>query len=441
MTPEEPPPRCVFLMLLICMGAGWFGGIFTASMALQMLSLAESRPEEVILMPFLLRHFSPEVLAGGVMVVASVAGGGIGSLWNLFAADRIGLKVSCAAAFATLGFASMLAAYPPTYLMGVLASSVGGNVLAPILPALLSCQFDDDGRTQRYVTYAYASSNGAFVLATAVAGVQSFWMGYVESAVVACVSLALLRAAWGQLRDSSDKAKSPSAHPALRSNDLRIVGFAILCVLGLTFRAVFAQFLGGSFMVFAREEVSALGGLRVPPQWFLTLNGLIDMILAAPVAGLYECKPALRFHLKLRLGFALIAFGFGILGFAAKLTSMAGVSPLVVAAATLLISLGELHFNPVMMATIPSEMPANMLGRFNGIYFVVSGVGDTAQGLGVSLYEAAGAEGFFMVLAALAMTGFIGLQLVAPGLDYCFSEAAGAERLPLAVKGPAAPNP
>uniref|UniRef100_A0A7S4PZP2 Major facilitator superfamily (MFS) profile domain-containing protein n=1 Tax=Alexandrium monilatum TaxID=311494 RepID=A0A7S4PZP2_9DINO len=438
MVGREPPPRCLVRLVLMGMGLGWYGGIGSACAVLQTLDLAKSRPEQVILMPFLLRHLSPEALTGVVLVGVSVSGGLLGSVCSM-CADRAGLKASCAISLTTLVFANMLVALVPTYLIGLLVAAVGNAALPPILNALFTCQFDDERRTETMVTYFYVSQNMSFVLATGVAGVQPFWAGYVENAVFSLSSLALLRAEWGHLKDVSDAVTNSSAPPGLGCSDARVVGFAILCVFGLMFEALFGQFLGGAFLVFAKEEVGPIGAFHVPPQWFLSLNGLIDLAIAPLITWVHGRMPAVRFHLKLRLGFVMMALGFGIMGATTRLASAGGVSPMIVAAATLLISVGELHYRPVMLAAIPAEMPPDMIGLFNSIYFIISGVGDVITGGGVPYYKAVGAEDFFAALVALATTGFVGLQLAAPGLEHRFRAAASCQSRPLAMAALAGP--
>uniref|UniRef100_A0A7S4Q9J3 Major facilitator superfamily (MFS) profile domain-containing protein n=1 Tax=Alexandrium monilatum TaxID=311494 RepID=A0A7S4Q9J3_9DINO len=444
MTGEEAPPRCAYFLLLVTLSMSWSGSIGTASMLLETLFLAETRSEEVILMPFLLRYCRPEVVSTalslvvtvvtsmGILIAMAVAGG-IGALWSLFA-NRIGMKVACALNFAFQVLANLSIAWRPLFVFGYLASEVLGGCVGPVYNALLTSQFDNERHTQKFMMYSVAVSNVAYVLATGVSGVQPFWMGFVENAVAAFVCVVVILMVWGELRDASDKVKSPGAKPALRRHDLRIGGFVLLSLCGLMFTAVTSHFGGGAFLVFADKDITPVAGRRVPPQWFLTLRGITQGVLAWPIAWFYDCMPSVRYHVKLRLGFVFVAISFAILGVAGKLTSGGSINVLVVVAATVFNSLGELHFVPAMAATIATELPADMVGLFNGLYQGISSGAGIITGIGLVYYKVAGTVTFFMTLASLATLGLICLQLAVPALDYCFSEATMGEQLPLAVK-------
>mmetsp|Transcript_159962 Transcript_159962/g.489326 ORF Transcript_159962/g.489326 Transcript_159962/m.489326 type:complete len:443 (-) Transcript_159962:8-1336(-) len=442
MAARESLPKVFYCFLPLCVALNWSVGIATASVVLQTLSLARDSPQRVLFMPQLLRHCSPETLAGGLVVVLSVSGGLLGSLVALWS-DRLGMKATVFSAVAVQSVGYLLVAFTPTYLIGMEVSSVGASAAFPVFMALFVRQFDDERQVQKMTTYFYSVSAFAVMLATLVAGLQPFWMGYLENVVLllACWVQMLLMSGMVRESDPLEKAGARLAIRSPRCNDNRVVGFAVLCIFTVIFSAVFLQFLGGAFMVFTMESLAPLFGFKVPPPWFLSLNGLLDFLLSGPVAWIYERAHGVRFHVKLRVAFILVSCACAILAFAAKLAPAGGVSPLVPTVCMVLVSLGELHYMPVMLATIASELPEHMTGFYTGLHFMVVGAGNIVAGAGVPFYKMVGAEGFFMVLLSVAATGALGLQVIAPCLERCFSEAGRCELEALIVKGSPATVP
>jgi len=429
-------------LLPLGMVANWCAGVAMASVVLQTLYLAKETPRAVLLMPQALRLLSPDALAGGLLVFLSLFGGLAGALAGLLA-DRRGLKSYCGASIALQAASSLLVAFTPTYLVGLLVFSAASGASSPLIMALFTCQFEDDRLTQRLTTYLYMAQNFAFLLANVAAGVQPYWAGWLECAVLLLASdLWLLRVSRG-LRGSSvrTKAANDAERPGVAPRgDSRVLAFAALCPFTLLFFAVFLQFLGGPFVVFAEEQLAPIHGRRVPPQWFLALNGLADLVLGAPLAWLFERACHVRFHHKFRLCFLLMTLACGILSLAARLRPAGGVNPLVPVAAMLLVSLGELSYNPVMLAAISTEMPPDRVGLFTGIHFFLGGAGSALAGVGVPCYRAMGPQKFFVLVCIAAAMGAAGLQVIVPCLDRWLDRAAVGELQALRPKRPAAPG-
>mmetsp|Transcript_104943 Transcript_104943/g.292286 ORF Transcript_104943/g.292286 Transcript_104943/m.292286 type:complete len:433 (+) Transcript_104943:97-1395(+) len=410
-------------------------GVLNSSLVLQLLDLADHSPERVLLMRWILSFASPAALSGASLGIVLFGGSVVGSVAGKLG-DQFGLTATCFAFVCLQIVGCLLTACTTTYILGMLVVSAGQNSAYPLFMAILTTQFEDPETTQNLTTLYYAISQVAFLTATTLAGVQRAWLSWLECAIASAIGLARLLPVAPSLRDVAAQPRTSQEQPAHKGGDLREHGFVVLCAFDLLFWAVFVQFLGGPFMVFAKQAVRPLGSFDIPAQWFLSLNGICDLCLAVPLAWAWGSLGGVPFHVKLRVGHIFMAAGCGVLSAASKL-SPRGVSPLAAATSILLISVGELHYNPVMLAAIATDMPANRVGLFTGIHFLLYGVGGLLAGAGVPLYHAIGPKVFFGVAAVASAGGAFGLHLTAPFLARCFEADSQAERLPLVGPVPA----
>mmetsp|Transcript_105776 Transcript_105776/g.329730 ORF Transcript_105776/g.329730 Transcript_105776/m.329730 type:complete len:447 (-) Transcript_105776:18-1358(-) len=432
----DPPPAAFFYLVPLGMAVNFTVGIDSSTIVLRALELSRDSPGAVLFMPQVLRLVGPSGLTGVLLAVRGVAGGIVGTLAGRLSDSR-GLKSCCFASVVFQIAANALVVFTPTYLIGLLISGLAGGVSMPLFMALFTSQFDGEMLTQKMTTYMYMAQNSAFVLATLFAGIQPCWAGYVEVIAFLLVTLLIAVSASATIRDSAGAKEGAQERPGARAHDIRVIAFAAMCPFTLLFWASFLMYLGGAFMVFLKEELQPLGNFQVPAQWFLTLNGFADLCMGVPLTMLYERAGVASFHLKFRFCFIALVVASGLLSLAARLAPHGGgVSPLTAAVAMMLVSFGEMNYNPVMLAAISTDFPPERVGMFTGIHYFLGSVGTALVGAGVPVYRAMGAGSFFLVYALAAVAGLVGLQAMVPCVDHCLGGPRKDELDPLRPKRP-----
>lgn len=423
--------RHVFIILLpLGITIYYAFGIVTASLVLQTLDLATNHPERVWLMPSLLRVASPHTVSGCLFSVVALCVGILGPIAGRWA-DRYGTKLPCQISALILCAGSLLTAWESMYLFGIALFTIGLGSLQAVFQALFNCQFEDH-LTPKFVTYLYSLGNAFTLAASVLAGIQPFWLSYVQCAGVSLIGFAVLSYFKSELEEVNEDPTERAA-PLTPMGRTRARGFGVLCVFTLLFFVIFTQFVGGAFLLFAKEHVRPLGKFHVPSQWFVGLNGLNDLIMAVPLVMIYN-RFGVKFYTKFSVTFALMMAACALVVASHLFSPIGGTSPVVAAACIVLISLAELHYNPVMLAAISTEMPQNMVGLFLGIHFLITGVGGTIAGAGVPIYDIVGPTNYFGAAFTVSAAGFVALQLARPFLRRSFDTESTSECCPLNLK-------
>lgn len=420
MLQEPRTPKVFYWLLPLGMANIFCVGIAVSSLVLHTIHLANKSPESVFLLPDLLQHFRPEVLAGAVLGIFSLGTGIVGPLAGKVS-DQVGAKISCYAFEVIQVIGAGLMAHTSMYLVGLVLLTVGSGASQPVFQALFSSQFEDEYMTQKHVTYLYAAQNVAFLVSTFLAGVQPYWLGYVQTAALGALGLLFFALAPVRFRDASPERAKMQAYPLSAPQSARAHAFGFLCIFSFLFFVVFLQFLGGPFMLFVKDSVGAWGTTTVPPQMFLSINGLTDLIMAGVLAGIYTkmTKPV-KFFDKLQFSFVWLMAASALVSLVSMRSPVGHVRPEFAAFAIVLVSIGELHYNPVMLAAISTEMPSSMSGFFTGIHYMIIGVGGSLAGLGVPMYQAVGPASYFGRLAVVSASGVLGLGLAKQYLQRTF---------------------
>jgi dipeptide/tripeptide permease len=418
---ERRTPSVFYWLLPLGMANIFCVGIAVSSLVLHTIQLAAKSPERVFLLPALLQHFSPEVLAGVVLGIFNFGTGIVGPLAGKVS-DQLGMKISCYAFEVMQVVGAGLMGHTSMYLLGLLLLTIGSGASQPVFQALFSSQFEDERMTQKHVTYLYAMQNLAFLVSTVLAGIQPFWLGYVQAAALGTMGLLFFSLAPVKFRDASPEHAKSQAYPLSARQSARARGFGFLCIFSFLFFVVFLQFLGGPFMLFVRDMVGAWGTTTVPPQMFLGLNGLTDLIMAGVLVRIYKMSKPVRFFDKLQYSFVWLMAASGLVSLISTRSPSGQVRPEFAALAIVFISIGELHYNPVMLAAISTEMPASLSGFFTGVHYMIIGVAGSLAGLGVPIYQALGPASYFGRLTVVAACGVLGLGLAKQHLQRTFQD-------------------
>lgn len=172
----------------------------------------------------------------------------------------------------------------------------------------------------------------------------------------------------------------------------RVYVIFFLFVGAALFWAGFEQ-AGSSLNLFARDYTNrTFFGWVMPAGWFQSVNSSV-IIVFAPIVGAVWVKLASRnlnpkTPIKFGIGLILMALGFLVMYFAAKLAVTDGkVSSIWLICAYFLHSIGELTLSPVGMSTTTKLAPKRFLGQLMGIWFVGASLGNLIAGLFASGIE------------------------------------------------------
>lgn len=170
----------------------------------------------------------------------------------------------------------------------------------------------------------------------------------------------------------------------------------------------------GVFAVYSDVRLDrSLGGWEIPAAWIQTLNPILVMALAGPVAWakLKAGPKAERLSTQMSLGVALSGIAFLIfLPFVAAPARSTPLLAMVLIAFTL--AIGELCIGPVGMAATSQFAPTTRRATFSALYFLTFAVGMAVSGKLSTWYNPhdPGAERlYFAITGGVTITVAIGL--------------------------------
>lgn len=418
------PPAVFFWLQPIGQANLFLQAVLISTLLLHTKDLAQDSARQVWLMPWLVSIVgSAGEVAGVCLGLHKLFTGIFGQIAGA-AADVFGMKMTTLVMAIAVMVGAVLTANTQLFLPGLMLATLGTGALQTTWQALFSSQFDDS--TQVYVSYAYALQNLMWFCATALAGIVSFSVLCLVGAVLMAIGVICFWCAPVTFKDTTSQQEVDEGPrpPLTASERRRVLAFVLLMLFSLLFLSLFPQFLGGPFLLFADESVGKLGPIKVQPEWYISLNGFIDMLIAILLAWVYTDKT--KFYTKLMISFVFLGLACGLVSIAAALWPGGGVSPLFPALSIVLVSFGELHHMPVIMAAIATEMPRRFLGLFTGIYFLIYGVGGFFGSVGVDQYRQLGTAGYFGWLAGAAGAGIVGFMLALPFFRRTFSSRSGS---------------
>ncbi len=192
----------------------------------------------------------------------------------------------------------------------------------------------------------------------------------------------------------------------------------VLFLGAIVFWSLFEQ--GGSTLtLFAERNVdreSELLGYAFPANWFQSLNPLL-IIALAPVFAWGWLKLGTRNphpEQKFIAGLVLVALGFGVLIFAARLAETGvRVSPTWLFATYVLHTLGELCLSPVGLSAMTRLAPARIASLTMGVWFLATSIGSYFGGRVASAYESFTLPQLFTAVTCFGAVAALMLSLMA----------------------------
>ena len=165
----------------------------------------------------------------------------------------------------------------------------------------------------------------------------------------------------------------------------RIIAICILTMFSIFFWMGFEQ-AGGSMNLFADKQTArSVGGFDVPASWFQSINPAGILLFAPVFATIWTAMNRSRFALpdpaKQSLGLITLGLSFILMDRAQVLADSSGlVSPLWLAGAYFLQTLGELMLSPVGLALTSRAAPARVAALLMGVWMLSSAAGNYLAG-------------------------------------------------------------
>jgi len=198
----------------------------------------------------------------------------------------------------------------------------------------------------------------------------------------------------------------------------RVIAICIVVCFSIVFWMGFEQ-AGGSMNLFADKQTErTLAGFEVPASWFQSINPFLILLLAPFFSMMWTAINRSRFSLpdtaKQGLGIIVLGLGFVVMFVAQTRADTIGpVSPLWLAAAYTLHTLGELMLSPVGLALTSRAAPARIAALLMGVWMFSSAAGNYLAGSLESLMNGTGIQPY-LFLTILSIGAGVVLLLLTP---------------------------
>jgi len=203
--------------------------------------------------------------------------------------------------------------------------------------------------------------------------------------------------------------KQEDAGPLTRSEWTRVIGICVVAFFSIFFWMGFEQ-AGGSMNLFADKQTArTLAGFEFPASWFQSVNPVLILLLAPVFSILWTAVNRSRFSLpdtaKQGLGIIVLGLGFVVMYVAQMRADALGpVSPLWLASAYALHTVGELMLSPVGLALTSRAAPARISALLMGVWLLSSSVGNKLAGSLESLMQGTGIQPYlFLTISSIGV--------------------------------------
>nr|WP_067463607.1 MFS transporter [Actinomadura macra] len=339
--------------------------------------------------------------AGVVMAVLG-AGSFAGQLVGGMLADRIGRRatltfatVGTGAAMLALGYAQGL----PAIVVAALLLGVLLDMYRPASQAMVADLISPAERPRAFGLLFWAVNLGwafAMVLGGTLAQQGFLWLFWIDALTCAAFGLLVWRAVPETRRRDAAGSAPGGFGRVLR--DRVMVTYVLITVV-----YTFVLMQGMTTMPLAMRE-EGLG-----PQAYglaIAANGVL-IIIVQPVVNAWLSR---RDHsLVMVAGFALVGVGYGLTAPASSLLAYTG--------AILVWTIGEIIAAAVLQAVVADLAPADLRGRYSGLYGMAWSAGFLLAPLGgTQLLEAGGPPALWLTCMALGLLAAAGQLALAPAI-------------------------
>jgi POT family proton-dependent oligopeptide transporter len=182
----------------------------------------------------------------------------------------------------------------------------------------------------------------------------------------------------------------------------RVVAICVVVMFSIVFWMGFEQ-AGGSMNLFADKQTErSLAGFEVPASWFQSINPALILLLAPFFSMMWTAINRSRFSLpdtaKQGLGIIVLGLGFVVMFVAqTRADTLGPVSPLWLASAYTLHTLGELMLSPVGLALTSRAAPARIAALLMGVWMFSSAAGNYLAGSLENLMNGTGIQPYLFL--------------------------------------------
>ena len=315
---------------------------------------------------------------------------------------------------------------------GLILLACGSGLLKPNVSTLVGNLYRDRPalRDQGFNIYYMGVNIGAFVSPLTVSWLRTHYgwsIAFMSAAVAMVFSLVTFIAFNRHVAEANVKveAGAAAAAAALDPADTRsrVITLVAIFIISLVFWLAFYQIFF-TFTLWARDSTQTTW----PPERFQTFEPmgviLLSPLLVAVWAWLQKRNAEPSTPVKMLLGVGLVAFAFGLLGYAGTLGGDTGrVSPVWLITANILIAVGEIALSPMGMSLVNRLSPPALSGLMMGGWFASLGFGGYLSGYVGGYWDTMPHSRFFFMVVAILIGVAVPLSLMTPQIKRTIARA------------------
>lgn len=380
--------------------------------------------------PMSVQQLSSQIygLYTGLVYLTPIAGGWL--------ADRhLGQRRTVVAGGVVMAIGEFVLMVPALFLVGLLLLIVGNGLFKPNISTQVGGLYPPgDPRRDRAFNVFYVGINVGAALAPVVCGTLGELYGWEWGFGAAGVGMlgGLVQYRLGQKYLAPDglmeRRAAPVAvahRPFTRSEWSRILALLALCLLNVSFWAVYEQ-QGNTLALWAdansdRHLFAFLGiGWEMPATWFQSVNSVF-IAAFTPFLNLYWIHQARAGTepgsvAKMAIGCVVLGLSFLFLLLPARVVDAGQLASMWwLIGSTAILTLGELYLSPVGLSLVTKISPTRILSMMMGFWYLSSFLGNWLCGVLGAYWELMTKGSFFLLLAGISLvTALLMVALHAP---------------------------
>jgi proton-dependent oligopeptide transporter, POT family len=335
-------------------------------------------------------------------------------LLGALAADRvIGIQRAVLVGAITMAVGHALLLVPSLLYPALAIITLGNGLFKPSIISQVGLLYSpDDPRRDRAFVIFKASCNAGAIFSPLVCGAIGQVFGWPAALAVCSASMAvsaLIYAAGKHYLGSH----LPHQQRSTTKSTAPLSGLAALSLVLLS-AAIFWTAHGqqaGTIALWAEKSVDrslTFWGhvFSVPATWFQSINPII-IVLSTPLIAWLWSKPSAvergRGEMrKMIAGTMLLAASFGVAALAAATSSAGSVAVAWLLVSLLLLTLGEMYFDPIAQAFVLRLASTRTMSTFVSFLLLTQAIGFAGAGWVATLWGRIETAHYFLVIAAIA---------------------------------------
>lgn len=324
---------------------------------------------------------------------------------------------------------------PSLFLLGLLLLIIGNGMFKPNISTQVGGLYPPgDPRRDGAFNWFYVGINvGAFASGIICGTIGETWgWNWGFGAAGVGMLIGLVQYAFGQkylAPDNVMKQKAGAAPtvraPFTRSEWSRVLALIVLCILNISFWAVYEQ-QGNTLALWAdsnsdRHVFSFLGlGWEMPATWFQSVNPFF-IALFTPFINVLWARQAKAGKepssvAKMAIGCVVLGVSFLAMMLPAQVVDSGQLASMWwLIGSTAMLTLGELYLSPVGLSLVTKISPPRIVSMMMGFWFISSFFGNYLSGYLGTFWETMTKGHFFLLLAGISLaTGVLMVALFAP---------------------------